>query len=237
MHPRSKIAGGGGHIVFVRGIAHGLFDTLPIVAEIDARKLLFFGRQCRLSHNALTKSIFLTRLLSYIHDLSDNQLGFIPDVMKIIRSYGLVSYLWKFLEDGSFPEKPTWKKLVCKSVTLSHISQREIQMSHDNVFTPLSQIFAESKSSKIWDIPENYKEIELCNSSPSCVLAHEQQNSFKLAFSAIKCFLDAFQHSSCVCPTTAAIRDNWKYVITNLFDIRLQGCVSIVRQLDSPTAS
>ena len=33
--------------------------------------------------------------------------------------------------------------------------------------------------------------------------------------------MDAFQHSFCVCLTTAAIRDNWWYVITNLFDIRL----------------
>ena len=38
-----------------------LFDTLPIVAEIDARKQLFFGRLCRLSPNNLTKFIFLTK--------------------------------------------------------------------------------------------------------------------------------------------------------------------------------
>ena len=70
---------------FRSDMCESLFDTLPIVAEIDARKLLFVGRVrlCRLSRNTLTKSIFLTRLLSYLHYLSNNQLGFIPDVMKI----------------------------------------------------------------------------------------------------------------------------------------------------------
>ena len=58
-------------------------------------------------------------------------------------------------------------------------------MSNDNDFTPFSRIYADSKPSKIWDIPENYN---FANSSPSCVLAHGQQDSFKLAFSAIKCF-------------------------------------------------
>lgn len=32
----------------------------------------------------LTKNIFLTRLLSYFHDLSTNKLGFIPDIMSIL---------------------------------------------------------------------------------------------------------------------------------------------------------
>ena len=202
-------------------MCESLFDTLPISAEIVARKLLFFGRLCRLSTNTLTKSIFLTRLLSYLHDLSDNQLGFIPDVMTILRSYGLVSHLWKFLEDGSFPEKPTWKKLVRNSVTSSHISQREIRMSHDNDFTPFNQIFAGSKPSKVWDIPENYKEIDLCKFISKLCTNTRTTGQIQTCVLCNKVFSDAFQHSSCVCPTTAAIRDNWWYVISNLFDIRL----------------
>lgn len=46
-------------------ICESFFDVLTIDAEIDARKLLFFGRLCRLSSNALTKKIFLTRFYSF----------------------------------------------------------------------------------------------------------------------------------------------------------------------------
>ena len=141
--------------------------------------------------------------------------------MKILRSYGLVSHLWKFLEDGYFPEKPTWKKLFRKSVTLSHISQREIRMSHDNDFTPFSRIYADSKPSKIFDIPENYKEIELCKFISKLCTSTRTTGQFQTCVLCNKVFLDAFQHSSCVSPTTAAIRDNWWYGITNPFDIRL----------------
>ena len=141
--------------------------------------------------------------------------------MKILRSYGLVSHLWKFLEDGSFPEKPTWQKLFRKDVTLSHISQREKRMSHDNDSTPFSQIYADSKPSKILDIPENYKEIERCKFISKLCTSTRATGQFQTCVLCNKVFLDIFQHSSCVCPTTAAIRDNWWYVITNLFDIRL----------------
>lgn len=87
------------------------FDVLPICAEIDVRKLQFLGRLCRLNPKMLTKNIFLTRLFSYFHDLSTNQLGFIPDIMSILQSYDLTDHLWTFLDDGFFPENLPGEKL------------------------------------------------------------------------------------------------------------------------------
>ena len=119
------------------------------------------------------------------------------------------------------------KKSVRKSVTLSHISQREIRMSHDNDFTPFSQILTASKPSKVRDIPENYKEIELCKFISKLCTSTRTTGQFQTCVLGNKVFLDAFQHSSSVCLTTAAIRDNWWYVILTFLTYGyMQSCVA-----------
>lgn len=81
------------------------------------QKLLFFGRLCRLSSNALTKKIFLTPLYAFLYDLARTQFGFIPEILQILHLYGITNYLQSWLQDGSFPDKPAWKKIVRTSVS------------------------------------------------------------------------------------------------------------------------
>lgn len=197
------------------------FDVLPICAEIDVRKLLFLGRLCRLNPKMLTKNIFLTRLFSYLHDLSTNQLGFIPDIMNVLHSYNLTDHMWTFLDDGFFPEKPSWRKIVRDKVTASHVSQRQTRMSHDHDFTLFTELYVNSNPSSLWKIPENYREIELCKFI--CKLCTTTRLNGDL-FTCVLCnnlFSNVFQHSSCSCPSTAMIRENWWDVIVNCFDVRL----------------
>lgn len=53
-------------------------DVLPIDAEIDARKMLFY----ELSSNGL-KIKFLTRLVySFLYDLARTQVAFIPEILR-----------------------------------------------------------------------------------------------------------------------------------------------------------
>lgn len=94
-----------------------IFDVKPIDAEIYTRKLLFFGRLCRLSSNNLAKKIFLKRLYSFLYDLARTQFGFIPEILQIHHLYGLVNYLQSWPQDGSFPDKPAWKKIFMTSVS------------------------------------------------------------------------------------------------------------------------
>lgn len=154
----------------------------------------------------LTKNIFLTRLFSYFHDLSTNQLGFIPDVMSILESYDLTDHLWTFLDDGFFPENPSWRKIVRDKVTASHVSQRRTRMSHDRDFTLFTAFYINSNPPSIWKIPENYREIELCKFI--CKLCTTTRLNGDL-YTCILCnnsFFNVFQHSSCSCLSTAMIR-------------------------------
>lgn len=95
--------------------------VLPICAEIDVRKLLFLGWLCRINPKMLTKNIFLTRIFYYFHDLSTNQLEFIPDITNILQNYYRNDHLCTFLDDGFF----SWKTFLEKNCTLqstSHVS-------------------------------------------------------------------------------------------------------------------
>lgn len=94
-----------------------IFDVKPIDAEIYTRKLFFFGRLCQLSSNTLAKKIFLKRLYSFLYDLARTQFGFIPEILQIHHLYGLVNYLQSWPQDGSFPDKPAWKKIFMTSVS------------------------------------------------------------------------------------------------------------------------
>ena len=73
------------------------FDVIPITEESDIRKLQFFGRHCRMGSTSLSKQIFLTRLFSYFANLTNTQMGFIPDVMQIIGQYDLQEYVTDWL--------------------------------------------------------------------------------------------------------------------------------------------
>lgn len=128
------------------------------------QKLLFFGRLCRLSSNALTKKIFLTPLYSFLYDLARTQFSFIPEILQILHLYGLAKYLQSWLKDGSFPDKPAWKKIFRSrtSVSSQHKLQRQDPLScHTDVFF-FRIILGSTEPSSIWKLPRNCYETNLC---------------------------------------------------------------------------
>lgn len=73
-------------------ICESLFGVYPISSEIDKRKLLFLGRLRLLNYETLANRIFLTRLFSFLENLSKHQLGFIPDILNLLTEYNLLKF-------------------------------------------------------------------------------------------------------------------------------------------------
>ena len=69
-------------------IALGLLGMFPIEAEIDLRKLILFGQLCRLNTRFWGKTLFLIRLSSF-QICPSNQMGFIPDIVRLLNKYHL----------------------------------------------------------------------------------------------------------------------------------------------------
>ena len=138
-------------------LCESLFDVLPIDAEIDVRKLLFFGRLCRMKFDALPKQIFLVRLFSYLENLTRNQLGFMPDIFRMLNQ----SFLQSWLQDGSFPDNLVWKRLVRNAVSNEHISCRNNRMLADQELRGFCRIFEQSEPCSIWKAPTNCWDISV----------------------------------------------------------------------------
>lgn len=140
-------------------ISESLFNVLPITSEIDTRKLLFFERLCRLDCNTLPKKCFLTRLMSFLLEISNKQKGFIPDIISILQLYNLMYYLQNWLDDGSFPNNSSWTKIVRRAVESSHETDRERPMSNDPDFSFFRKKFSKNSPASVWKLPTNPNDI------------------------------------------------------------------------------
>ena len=134
---------------FRSDICESLLNVLPIESEIDARKLLFFGRLCRMNCDTLHKQIFLARLFSHLENLANTQYGFIPDILRLLVDYDLLPFLSNWLENGHFPEKYIWKKTVRLSVSSTHNHNRLNRMLNDADLRDFQLIFEHSEPSSI----------------------------------------------------------------------------------------
>ena len=92
----------------------------PITCEIGKRKLLFFGKVCKLDCNYLTKAIFLTRLYDFIQNNDKQFSGFIKDLYELLKQYSLLHHLKLFIEKGQFPDRTTCKTLVKRMIHQYH---------------------------------------------------------------------------------------------------------------------
>ena len=92
-------------------IALGLLAIFPIEVEIDLRKLVLFGQLCRLNSNFWAKTMFLNRLTSFKIN-PRKQTGFIVEINRLLQKYNFEHILDAYLNDGTFPGKFAWKRMI-----------------------------------------------------------------------------------------------------------------------------
>ena len=84
-----------------------LIGTMPLIFQIDERKLVFVGQICRLAADHVLRSIFYCILASYHGPFAHNrpQLGFIQSITQLLRKYSLEYMMFDFMQSGQFPAK------------------------------------------------------------------------------------------------------------------------------------
>ena len=99
-------------------MCESIIGIQPIMSFIHKRKLFFFLQKlCMLdNNNCLSKRIFLVRLFLFLIDPHRRHYGYIPDVIDMLRTYGLIQYLTEYIDTGRFPSKNQWKSIVHKTV-------------------------------------------------------------------------------------------------------------------------
>lgn len=147
------------------------------MAEIDARKLLFFGRLCRMDPRCLTKEIFIPRLFSFLSDLTPTQQGFIQDILSILQKYNLTLFVHfcDWLQSGSSPSKHSWKSIVKSTVNSFFYYQRYARASTDPDIRIFNLVFQCSNPHTIWSYADDTLRLKftcklLVSTADSCVL-------------------------------------------------------------------
>ena len=109
-------------------IALSLMGIHAIESEIDFMKLNLFGQFCRSNVQCWVKTLFMQRLLSYQSN-SDKQIGFIPDIVRLLSKYSLVHVYDQFIQHTNFPSKNLWKREVRSRIQSNAIALWENRTS------------------------------------------------------------------------------------------------------------
>ena len=106
--------------------------------------------------------IFLVRLFSFIESLSNDQKGFIPDIVYLLYRYELLDHLNNWLTNGTFPDRNAWKRIVRNSVSVHYLDARSARIASDSDFSKFRSIFRCTSPASLWTLPAISGEISLC---------------------------------------------------------------------------
>ena len=95
---------------------------VPIEADIDRRKLTFLGQLCSLDTSSVIKTVFVNRLMAFLNNPSCIS-GVIPDMYRLCKKYNLLTILNRYISDGVFPSKYTWKTIVKSNIQIVYKHQ------------------------------------------------------------------------------------------------------------------
>ena len=115
-----------------------------------------------MTENSATKQIFVRRLSTYLHNITDRTLlGIIPDIMNILEKYNLSEYLHKYTTNYTFPT-PAVRKRTLKNVLYQHQSKsfQEVVTS-DSDFVRFKKKHNVIKPSVIWQATSTTAELKL----------------------------------------------------------------------------
>ena len=107
-------------------IARGLIGWNTMQSVINCKNIAFLERLIHNYRLALPKTKLLARIFDFVirnPDQVSEMKGFIPDVHKAMKEYGLQVYLDTYVRGGTFPDKRQWtgvRKHAISSVEKKH---------------------------------------------------------------------------------------------------------------------
>ena len=120
--------------------ALGAIGLWTAVGYIDKMKLFFVGNLCCFSPDYLHKKIFIRRLCSHVYRETDASIGFVRDIIALLKQYNLYTYLEEYMLIGYFSTKPVWRTLVINSIANNQERAWKVRMSQKPELTNLNRM-------------------------------------------------------------------------------------------------
>lgn len=155
--------------------------------------LLFFGRLCWVCYETLPQQIFLVRLFE---ELGKRE-GFIPDVLNLMNTYDLLTFLYQWVKSGSFPSKLFRK-------TLYDLQPLELTKTCDSTGCLMTETFLD-----FWQSSGEHRRTAMrsgCGNSSVylCPIVHKVLWMF-----VWYAFFNLAAHYACSCAITIDTQNNW----------------------------
>ena len=126
-----------------------------MISEINARKLSFLGRLCKIPTKLLAKQVFNLRLASYCCTTANNQKGFIPDIVYVLETYKLSNHLINYIQTGDFPTKNMWKRIYKTAIYNYEQRAWSHRIEHDDHFRRFRSLHTKIERAIIWECAQD----------------------------------------------------------------------------------
>lgn len=198
-------------------MCESLLGLGSLTAEIEIRKLLFFHKITTMQEICITKQIFLRRLFTYFYSNGNsNQLGFIPDLYKILCKYNLECYLHRFINNRDLPSKSAWNRLIRTMIYNSESHRLKTIMLNDVEFSRFREVHKTLVPYRLWKIPSSQSELKLIHFIIKCLTLIPQRVN-QLCSYCNKDFTDVLLHITTSCQRTLDIRNIFLEYIVNCY--------------------
>ena len=200
-----------------------LIGWFSIESYISEKKLLFFGKICRLPSQAASYRIFIRRLNDFkYNDGSHPNIGFLCDIVEILQKYKLSDYLDNFIQNATFPQKSQWKRIIKTAFSDIEILNWKVRIDNDSDFSAFKLIQLSYSSHPAWTIAKNYPYLRKHAHfliSVCCLIRDDECQESTLCDRCGRMFADPIVHAISTCDFLDDIRDMFWREIINIYPL------------------
>ena len=187
----------------------GLLGFTTLEAYIDYQKLSFLGTLCRLKPDNIAFKVFLHRLYQQNNSCTKVNIGFLPDIKRILNKYSLYHYLQSFTDTTSFPDKALWKRICKINIFQSEQNKWLQRMTASSDFDMFRSVQSHLTPANIWRVAvERNNTLELMTFMAK-LCCEIPQTSSVLCRKCNSDTTDEFHHLLFECATNQIIRKTY----------------------------
>ena len=214
-------------------VCTAMLGSMSIEAMVDVKKLTFLGRIVNLQDSTLANKVLRSRILQFeCHKYIQNgtvtfyQVGFVPDMIRLINKYDLSSFWDKYISSGfqEFPAQTVWKQLVKKTVFECEQKSWEMRTIEDATLEVFRKIHnTVNKPAKIWTFAKKYPQFLAQCRVMAQFLAKPQYCDIEMQL-CIYCgrfYTDIYLHMVLVCSKCSIERDLFWDKTVNIMSVEI----------------
>ena len=187
----------------------------------------------------MQKRIFIKRLFSYLAETGiGSALGFVPDIIRILRKYNLYWYLDEYLANCVFPSKSEWRKIVVDSLNTYENERWKDEMLKKPILARLWRMHQGLKPIMLWEVAKRNPKCRAPIAHLVNLLCGNVPQTFVNATDEYVCLLckrnfhEVSYHFIVECPLTTQARDELWNSLTDELPIEIACCLNNLDDAD-----